>query len=147
MQGLKKLIFWMIVIAVGYYGLDYVKVHTSRDVIAYKRFAKAILEGDAYGARQASSKELAAKALSRQEEREELFDGTRVLFTYFEVVRHRPARDGKSSSLVVDQVSRVTSSGKTGIWGDGEIRIRHTVQLEQKNQHWTVSEFIDPVMR
>jgi hypothetical protein len=137
----------MVVLAVGYYGLDYVKVHTSGDVVAYKRFAKAIMENDHYSARQASSKELAAKALSKNEERGELYAGSRVLFTYFEVVRQNMARDGKSSSLVVDQVSRVASNGQTGFWGDREIRVRHTVQLEQKNQHWKVSNFSDPVMR
>jgi len=146
MLGLRKLIFWMVVLAAGYYGLDYVKVHTSGDVVAYKRFAKAIMENDHYSARQASSQELAAKALSRKKERAKIYGGSRILFTYFEVVRQNVARDGKSSSLIVEQVSRVASSGQTGIWGDREIRVRHSVQLKQENYLWKVSEFSDPAM-
>lgn len=147
MLGLRKLLFWMILLVGGYYGLDYVKVHTSNDVVAYKRFAKALMEGDHYTARRASSKELASKVLGKNDERMNAYKGSRVLFTYFEVVSQNLARDGKSSSLVVDQVSRVSSSGQTGIWGDREIRVRHSVELAQENQVWKVSGFVDPAMR
>lgn len=147
MLGLRKLLFWAIVLTVGYYGLDYVKVHTSGDVIAYKRFAKALLKNDHYTARQTSSKDLAAAVMSRNEEREKLYNGARVLFTYFEVYSQHLSKDGKSSTLIVEQVSRVGSHGQVGVWGDGEIRIRHTVELEQHNHLWKVTRFIDPAMR
>jgi len=147
MLGLRKLIFWMLALAAGYYGLEYVKVHTSGDVVAYKRFAKAVMENDFYGMRKASNKELATQTLSKKEERMQAYEGSRVLLTYFEVISQRMAKDGKSSSLVVEQVSRVGSRGQTGIWGDREIRVRHTVELEQENHLWKVSGFIDPAMR
>ena len=147
MLGLRKLIFWMILLVGGYYGLDYVKVHTSSDVVAYKRFAKALMEGDHYSVRRASSKELAAEVLSRNDERMKAYEGARVLLTYYEVVSQNLARDGKTSSLVVDQVSRIASGGQTGIWGDREIRVRHSVELAQENQIWKVSGFTDPAMR
>lgn len=147
MLGLRKLVVWMVLLFAGYHGLDYVKVHTSGDVVAYKRFAKALLESDHYSARRASNKELAAKALSKDDERMEAYKGARVLLTYYEVIAQNLAKDGKTSSLVVEQVSRVASQGQTGIWGDGEIRVRHRVELERENQIWKVSGFIDPAMR
>lgn len=147
MLGLRKLIFWMLALTVGYYGLDYVKVHTSGDVVAYKRFAKAVMENDFYTARNASSKELASQTFSKNKERMKTYEGSRILLTYYEVVSQNMARDGKSSSLVVEQVCRVGSHGQTGIWGDQEIRVRHSVQLEQDNYRWKVSSFIDPAMR
>lgn len=147
MLGIKKLIFWAVILTVGYYGLDYVKVHTSGDVVAYKRFAKALMDADHYSARQASNKDLAAKAFSQNDERMKAYEGGRVLFTYFEVARQNLTKGGKASTLVVEQVSRVTSGGHTGVWGDREIRVRHTVELEQKNYAWKVTSFIDPAMR
>lgn len=147
MLGIRKLLFWAIAIAIGYHGLDYVKVHTSSDVVAYKRFAKALIQNDSYTVRQTSDKDLAAKVLSRNDKRMERYDGARVLFNYYEVVSQDLAGDGKSANLVVEQVSRVASSGQTGIWGDREIRVRHTVKLEQKNHSWKVVSFIDPAMR
>jgi len=137
----------MVLLVGGYYGLDYVKVHTSGDVVAYKRFAKAVMESDHYSARRASNKELAGKVLSKSEERMKVYEGARVLFNYYEVISQNVARDGKSSSLVVEQVSRVGSQGQTGLWGDREIRVRHSVKLVKENQLWKVSAFIDPSMR
>lgn len=134
-------------LVVGYYGLDYIKVHTSGDVVAYKRFAKALMEDDVYSARQAGSRELAAEALSKQTERMKRYQGMRVLLTYYEVLKQNKSREGKTSTLVVEQVSRVSSDGSTGLWGDGEIRVRHTVRLEQENYRWKVTEFTDPAMR
>jgi hypothetical protein len=147
MLGLKKLLFWAIILAVGYHGLDFVKVHTSSEVVAYKRFAKALAHNDSYTLRMASNEELATKLLSRNEERTKRYHGARVLFNYYEVVSQNLARDGKSANLIVEQVSRVASNGQAGIWGDREIRIRHTVKLEKKNQLWKVTDFIDPAMR
>ncbi|PXA04659.1 hypothetical protein DDZ13_05665 [Coraliomargarita sinensis] len=137
----------MLALTAGYYGLDYVKVHTSGDVVAYKRFAKAVMENDHHGVRKVSNKELAAETFRNNEERRKVYQGARVLFTYFEVISQKLARDGKSSSLVVEQVSRVSSGGQTGIWGDREIRVRHTAQLEKENHTWKVAGFIDPAMR
>jgi hypothetical protein len=74
------------------------------------------------------------------------YAGTRLLFSYYVIVRQNLAKDGNKSILVVDQVSRVTSNGQTGIWGDREIRTRHTVQVEKKEQSWGVTDFIDPAM-
>lgn len=147
MLGLRKLIVWTVLLIAGYYGLDYVKVHTSSDVIAYKRFAKALMENDYYSARRTSNNELAARVLKRNEERLKAYRGGRVLFTYYEVISQNQSSDGKTSSLVADQVSRVASNGQTGIWGDAEIRIRHRVELAQENQIWKVSSFTDPAMR
>lgn len=146
MQGIKRLLFWAIVMVVGYYGLDYVRVHTSDNVIVYKRFAKALMENNHYSARQASSKELAAEVFARNSERMKPYRGTRVLFTYYDVVRQTMSRDGKASTLVVDQVSRVASGGQTGFWGDREIRVRHTAQLEKEGQLWRVTSFTDSAM-
>lgn len=146
MLGIRKLLFWMVAITVGYYGLDFVKVHTSGDVVAYKRFAKAVMHNDHYIARQASNKELAVEILGKNVERNKFFHGARVLLTYYDVVSQNVARDGNSSTLIVDQVSRVGSRGQVGFWGDGEIRIRHTVQLEKKDHTWRVTSFIDPAM-
>ncbi|MGB0742959.1 MAG: hypothetical protein ACPGSB_00400 [Opitutales bacterium] len=144
--GVKKLLFWVVLIAGGYYGLDYVKVHTSSDVVAYKRFAKALIENDLYSARQASNRDLAEKAFATNPERMKYFRGARVLFTYYDVISQKFSKDGQTSFLVVEQVSRTNSNGKVGFWGDGEIRIRQTARLEKEDLFWKVTNFTDPAM-
>lgn len=114
MLDLKKLLFWPVVLTVGYYALDYVKVHTSGDVIAYKRFAKALMQNDYSLARQISNKELAVEVASKRAERNKFFSGVRPLFTYHEVISQHLSSDGKSSRLLVEQVTRVGTKGQVG---------------------------------
>lgn len=148
MSGIKKLLFWAVLLTAGYYGLDYVTIQTRGDVLAYKRFAKALIEDDRYSARQASSKDFAAKVFESNEERMSRFEGGRVLLTYFNVISEHISNSGKTSNLTVEQVSRVASGGHTGIWGDRAVRIVHRVALEQKeNQQWKVVSFSDPAIR
>lgn len=146
MSGLRKLIFWACLLFLGYHGLNFVRVQTSSDVLAYKRFAKALLKNDPYSVRQASSAEVHERAFSQNDARMKLYNGGRILFTYFDVVSQNVAKNGSLSRLVVDQISRVSSSGQPGFWGDREIRVRHTVELERADYLWIVTRFVDPAM-
>lgn len=137
----------MVVLVGGYYGLDYVKVHNSADVNAYKRFAKALVSNDLYTARQAGNKELVADVFAVHDERRKRYAGTRVLFTYYNVLSQTTTADGASSTIIAEQVSRVDSAGRPGFWGDREIRVRHTAKLEYDNFVWRVVAFQDPAMR
>ena len=139
MSGIKKLLFWAVLLTAGYYGLDYVTIQTRGDVVAYKRFAKALIENDPYSARQAANEDLAAKVFESNDERMSRFEGGRVLFTYFNVISDHTSNSGETSNLTVEQVSRVASGGNTGIWGDRAVRVVHRVALEQKkNQQWKI---------
>lgn len=146
MAFLRKLLTWALVLAVGYYALEYVRTHTSPEVVAYKRFAKALMQEDLYSLRQASSPELTAKVYSQQSERMKSYQGYRILFSYYKVINRVRASDGKSATIVVDQVSRLSPEGHAGIWGERELRVRHRVQLEQTGYSWRVTDFVDPVM-
>lgn len=141
MPGIPKLIFWAIVLVGGYYGLNYVKVHTSADVVAYKRFAKAVLNADSHVARQVADSELVEAVIEKDDRRQELYNGVRILLTYYKVLSQNLTPDGNSSILVVEQISRVDSAGQPGFWGDREIRMRHTAKLEYENYRWRVTHF------
>ncbi|MFU8847984.1 MAG: hypothetical protein ACNA77_04620 [Opitutales bacterium] len=146
MAFLRKLLTWALILVMGYYTLEYLRTHTSSEVLAYKRFAKALMQDDLYSLRQVSSPEVAAKVYSQQSERIKLYQGSRILFSYYKVINRVRASDGKSATLIVEQVSRLSPEGHTGVWGDREVRVRHRVKLEQTGLSWRVTDFIDPVM-
>jgi hypothetical protein len=121
-------------------------MHTRGDVIAYKKFAKALLKGDRYILKNASTEEEADRVLSVQEARLKDFVDTEVVFTYYRIKDRTISADGKLSQLVGEQVSRVNPIGADTIWGDQALIIRQVVTLVMKNNAWKVQEFADPAM-
>jgi len=144
----KKLIFWAIFLIGAYFMFGYVRMHTHGDVVAYKRFAKAVMKKDDYIARQVSVDRsgLAGKVLAQHEERMELFGDADIVFTYYTIDERRVSADGKTVYLSAEQVSRVNPEGYDTIWGEREVRIRQTVQMVERDGLWLVASFNDPVM-
>ncbi|CAA6679589.1 MULTISPECIES: hypothetical protein [unclassified Lentimonas] len=142
----KKLLFWILFGIVAFQLFEYVKVQTEGDVIAYKRLAKAIMKNDDYVIKDASAGELAAKILTTQTGREELFHGSDILMTYYNVKSRKVSADQNSVSLVVEQVSRVNPPGFDTLWGEKEVRLKHAVQLVKRDQDWIIKSFDDPAI-
>jgi len=144
----KKLIFWTIVLIGAYFMFSYVRMHTHGDVIAYKRFAKAVMKKDDYIARQVSvdGSDLANKVISRHDERMELYRDADIVFTYYAIDERRVSEDGRTVYLSAEQVSRVNPEGYDTIWGEEEVRIQHTVQMIKRDGIWLVATFNDPAM-
>jgi len=147
MSGLKKFVIWIVLLVVGYHGLNYVKVHTSGDIVTYKRFAKSLMDNDYTTVRQLSDPGLAEQLAAMRAERNKQFSDGRILFSYHEVVSQYHTRDGKTAHLIVDQVTRMDSGGRMGFWGDRGVRIRHRAELSYENHVWKVKSFSDPVMQ
>lgn len=143
----KKLFYWLIMGIVAYQLFGYVKMHTSGDVVVYKRFAKAVMENDDFVARSGSLKDVAKRVFEFQDERTALFRGADIVFTYYVIKERRLSEDGKTAYLTAEQVSRVNPEGFDTLWGEQAVRIRHGVQLVLQKNIWMVSQFQDPAMK
>ena len=142
----KKILYWTLFGIVAFQMFEYVKVQTQGDVVAYKRLAKGIMKNDDYAIKHASAQEMASKILQTQGERDKLFYGSDILMTYYKVKSRKMSADEKSVSLVVEQVSRVNPPGYDTLWGENEVRLKHSVQLVKADNHWVVETFDDPVI-
>ncbi|WP_269523663.1 hypothetical protein [Coraliomargarita parva] len=143
----KKVLFWIIFLVIAYNLFNYAKMHTRGEVVAYKRFAKAVMKGDDYTARQLTvDHKLALEVFSRNKQRAELFGNASIVFTYYRIKEWRPGEDGKSVYLVADQISRVNPEGFDTIWGEQKVVIRQTVQMTLVKDAWLVAVFNDPAM-
>ncbi len=145
---LKKFIFWAVFALLAYNFFGYVKVHTSGDVTAYKRFAKALMNEDSYLARiTCVQPEYVREVMKSQAKRSEVFNGFNIILTYYVIKDQKLSADGTHSYIVAEQVSRVNPPGVTTIRGEHEVRIRHVVELENQDGNWLISKFEDQAMR
>ncbi|MEM8866703.1 MAG: hypothetical protein AAGC73_00390 [Verrucomicrobiota bacterium] len=140
----KKLITWAIVAFLGYQLFGYVKEHTSPQVIAYKRFANAVMNGNLAIAEDRAVEGYARQVMASQAAREELFDGYDVVFTYYEVKSISVDPSGTSATVHAEQVTRVNPEHESVLWGKEAIRIRHSVRLVKDKDVWLVTNFTDP---
>lgn len=114
-----KIIFWVLC-AIGVYQLyGYFTVHTSEEVIAYKRFAKAIKSGDSYALRMNSQPAVLAKAKDYTAGGAEYLKGYEEVFTYYVVKSNFVSPDEKRASVIAEQVTRVNSETHEKLWGSG----------------------------
>ena len=147
MYHLRKLFVFIVFCIAGFFGFEYFKVHTSSDVIAYKRFAKGVLNKDTYAVRTTSVPDVASATFAADSERREYYHDLKIRFTYFKILSHFQTEDGKDAEIVAEQISRVSRPGHSAFWGDAEVTMYHTVKLEKRNGIWRVVSFEDPAMR
>lgn len=145
---LKKLLIWILIGLVTFNIFGYVRMHTRGDVIAYKRFAKALMKGDAYILRSTSTEGIKDRTLNQQAARMDVFTNKDIIFTYYRIRNREISEDGKIVRLVGEQISRVNVEGSSGnkLWGEKAITVRQLVTLVLENNAWKVSEFSDPAM-
>lgn len=143
----KKLILWLVLGFGAYYGIEYYRVQSSGDVVAYKRFAQALLNGRLDRAQLTSSGELVAKLNQSRRERDAIYSGQYIVFTHYEIHARRVSPDGKTAFITGDQVCRVNPPGIDTLWGQNEIRVRQSVKLEYKHHLWKVTDFVDPAAK
>ncbi|MGJ8654741.1 MAG: hypothetical protein ACSHX8_15885 [Opitutaceae bacterium] len=141
---LSRIFFWAIFAITTYHLYFYVKVHTSEDVVVYKRFADAMMVDDTYDlGKIVADKQLLADILSAQTERQSIFENKRILFTYYVVKKHLFSNDGETVYIHAEQVHRINPPGRKSLIGVSEIRIRQIVKLDKIDDAWHVVQFAD----
>lgn len=144
----KKILFWAIFALLVYNFFSYSVTHTSSEVIAYKRFAKALLKNDSYVARELTlDRNYALEVFERNPERQKLFGDNTIVFTYYVIKEQRVSDDEQTAYIVAEQVSRVNPKGESTVLGVADIRIIHKAKLVKKNDVWKLAEFHDPAMK
>lgn len=142
-----KIIFWVLFAIFVYQAYTYFTVHSSSEVIAYKRFAKAIKTGDNYILRMNGELDVLSKAKFYTEGCRQILDDYEEVFTYYRIRSHYVSEDGNRASVHAEQVTRVNSEYHSKPWGATDVRIRHTVELVRNGDSWKVSVFRGPVAR
>lgn len=143
---LKSAIMLLLISTMSYFGYGFVRTHTSGDVLAYKNFARALMQGDQASAMRVAADNEVLGAFQDHQERLSRYRG-HVKFTYHQILEQRFAEDGESVYLRVRQVTRLDpfNTEKT-LLGSRSIEEIHSVSLERKNLVWRVTRFDERFM-
>ena len=143
---LKSAIMLLLISTMGYFGYGFVRTHTSGDVIAYKNFARAVMNNDQARASRVALGNDVLKVFEEQKERMARYRG-HVKFTYHQILEQRFSEDGHSVYLRVRQVTRLDpfNTEKT-LLGSRSIEEIHSVTMVQKNLVWRVQRFDERYM-
>ena len=147
MMKQKRILFWVLCAILVYNLYGYTKQHTTGDVLAYKRLASALVENDTNAVhRLLVEANDATQLVAAQRERTQLMGDHSVLFTYYVIKKQWYSRDGQTSYIVAEQISRVNPPGAKALIGEEEVRVKHAVELVKQGSTWYVKQFQSPVM-
>lgn len=141
---LKTAILLLLVAFGGYYGFGTYTTHTSREVIAYKAFASALMEEDLVKARRWAFDEEAMRSFRTADRRRDYYRGD-VRFRVHQILRHEPVATGDQVRLRVRQITRLDLEGERAtLWGGHRRDEIHQVVLRRDaDRNWKVVSFSD----
>jgi len=142
---LKTALYFLIFGTISYFGFDIVQAHTSGDVIVYKRYTKALMEGDRFRARRLVLSDEGLRPFDFLERRKNHYQGD-IRITFHRILSQRYNADGNEVRLKVRQITRLNPEGEKGsLWGS-QIReeIHHVVMRKNEGQNWKILSFYDP---
>lgn len=137
----KKLLVWVLFASLIYHGGGFFKTHTSSDVIFYKRFVKAVEQGDTLVVNAISTNEIAGKSNEVKDYGIRYLQGSAPVFGYFDIKSRRLSPDGNVSYINADRVFRANPLGYSTLWGKLEYRMPQSVQLVRNDDTWKVIRF------
>lgn len=140
----KRLIFWTVFGICAYQTFGYFKTHTDPDVVAYKRFAKAVISQNNYVLKTTAEHDVFGNANTLKASNDKQLEGFEQIITYYVINSHRKSPDGLRAFIQAEQVTRVNPEGIDTFWGKEEIRIPHTVELFRDGDAWKIVEFRAP---
>lgn len=139
---LRTLLLMVVLGLIGYNAYDYLSVHLSPDVMAYKRFANAVLAGEASNVRALIGDPAVDDAFLATVERDELYPG-KIRFSFYTVLSRRFSPDGNTVELKVRQQVRYDPPwAETLIGAESHRDIQYAV-LRREGGIWKVVEFTD----
>lgn len=144
-KPVRKILLVAIMAGLVYYGFSVVSVHSSGEVIAFKQFASAVMDGDVIRGRKLLEKDEPKYQgpLTFQKRRKKELEGCEVRFVYYKVRRMEPSKDGKTVNLVVNQIIHLDRPGSKTFWGNDTIINPQTVTMVKVKSTWKVRSFID----
>lgn len=139
---LKTAVTLLLISVLGYVGFGFVKVHTSSDVLTYKSFSKALVDGDRFRAKRLVLNEEVMKVFENQEKRNARFDGD-IKFTYHQVISHDYSADKEEARIKVRFITRFDPEGaKPTFWGSESVdEIHHVVLRKNEDDFWRITSF------
>jgi len=136
----RRIIYLIITVIAGLYFFNIVRLHASQEVIAVKKYSRALLDRDIFTARNLVSGESALAPFTVRKKRDRALQGEIRWVTYR---IKKLERSEKSTSLLVHQVIRLDPPGQSSFWGKEIIINKMHVTMVSPRSTWKVSSYKD----
>lgn len=145
-MNLKKLILLLLLGVAGYWAYGYFTTNFSQEMIAYKRYANALLDNEPSRARTVIQGDQPSQAFANYSRRQERMPGE-IDFVYYEVLSKVKVEETGTTTLTVRQKVYYDPEGvdtfKFALWKKQIWQDVHTVQMRMNQSAWKVINFSD----
>jgi len=137
----------MVFAGLTYYGFDVVRVHSLQEVIAFKQFSEAVLEGNRRaGFKMVTDPKKGLGMFKIRKQRMKAFRG-KTRYSYYSIRSITRSADGKIANLNVDQITHLDPPGMDTFFGTEKIVNRQVVTMVMTKSSWKIQSYQDNYYR
>ncbi len=141
-KPVRKVAYLIIFIALGYYAFNVIRLHTRQEVIAFKNYSGALIDGNVNVGRKLVATREALDPFKKRKKRNEALRGE-VRFTWYKIRSIRRGKNGKTANLEIRQIIRIDPPGSDTLFGTDKIMNNQRVAMIQKESNWKIEKYSD----
>lgn len=141
-KPVRKIIYLMVLLVVGYWAYDTVRLHTSQEVIAFKQYSEALLDYDGYAARKLVANEDALRPFKINTKRKEELRGD-IRFVWYSIKSVKRSKDNRTANISVKQIIKIDPPGFKSFLGTEERINNISVTMVCPKSQWQVQNYSD----
>ena len=141
-KQVRNVFYLIILIAVGYWAFNVIRLHTRQEVIAFKNFSSALMDGNQKKGRKLIVGKSALQPFLKRKKRNEALRGE-VRITYYKIRSIRRGKGGKTANLDIRQVIRIDPPGSDTLFGTEVVFNNQRVSMVQKESKWMIEKYSD----
>ncbi len=141
-KQVRNVVYLLLLIGLGYWGFNVVRLHTRQEVIAFKTYSSALMDGNQIKARKLVVDKTALEPFAKRKKRSESLRGE-VRITYYKIRSIRRGKKGKTANLEIRQVIRLDPPGIDTLFGTEVVFNNQRVSMVQKESKWMIEKYSD----
>ena len=141
-KQVRNVFYLLVLIAVGYLAFNVVRIHTRQEVIAFKNFSSALMDGNQKKGRKLIVGKSALEPFLKRKKCNEALRGE-VRITYYKIRNIRCGKDGKTANLEIRQAIRLDPPGSDTLLGTEVVFNNQRVTMVQRESKWMIEKYSD----
>ena len=141
-KQVRNVVYLLILIGVGYWSFNVLRLHTRQEVIAFKTYSSALMDGNQKKARKLVVNKSALEPFAKRKKRGESLRGE-VRITYYKIRSIRRGKKGRTANLEIRQVIRLDPPGSDTLFGTEVVFNNQRVSMVQKESKWMIEKYSD----
>jgi hypothetical protein len=141
-KQVRNVLYLLILIGVGYWSFNVLRLHTRQEVIAFKTYSSALMDGNQRKARKLVLNKSALEPFEKRKKRGESLRGE-VRITYYKIRSIRRGKKGRTANLEIRQVIRLDPPGSDTLFGTEVVFNNQRVSMVQKESQWMIEKYSD----